>query len=281
MIPAEFLVILLGLASAAAWGAADFGGGFASKRTSEYSVVILMQAVGLILLPILAMGFSEQFPQGGGIFWGFVAGVAGSLGLVFLYRALSQGKMGVVAPVSAIITVALPVIYGAVKEGLPSGYQMAGFMVALVAMWMISSSDDNGDIRRQDIVLPLLAGVGFGIFFISVDMFSEDAVFWPLTVAKLSSVITILLISILTRSQGIPTRGALPLIILAGIFDAGGNLFFALASQVGRVDIATVVASLYPGSTVLLAWIFLKERLALKQWMGVVLALVAIVFISL
>ncbi|MCD4820532.1 MAG: DMT family transporter [Methanococcoides sp.] len=281
MIPAEFLVILLGLASAAAWGAADFGGGFASKRTSEYSVVILMQAVGLILLPILAIGFSEQLPHGGGIFWGFIAGVAGSLGLVFLYRALSQGKMGVVAPVSAIITVALPVIYGAVKEGLPSAYQMAGFMVALVAMWLISSSDDNGDIRRQDIVLPLLAGVGFGIFFISVDMFSEDAVFWPLTVAKLSSVITILLISILTRSRGIPTRGALPLIILAGIFDAGGNLFFALASQVGRVDIATVIASLYPGSTVLLAWIFLKERLALKQWMGVVLALVAIVFISL
>ncbi|MCM1986763.1 DMT family transporter [Methanococcoides seepicolus] len=281
MIPAEFLVILLGLASAAAWGAADFGGGFASKRTSEYSVVILMQAVGLILLPILAIVFSEQFPRGGGIFWGFVAGVAGSLGLVFLYRALSQGKMGVVAPVSAIITVALPVIYGAIKEGLPSVYQMAGFMVALVAMWLISSSDDNGDIRRQDIVLPLLAGVGFGIFFISVDMFSEDAVFWPLTVAKLSSVITILLISILTRSRGIPTRGALPLIILAGIFDAGGNLFFALASQIGRVDIATVIASLYPGSTVLLAWIFLKERLALKQWMGVVLALVAIVFISL
>ncbi|ABE52559.1 DMT family transporter [Methanococcoides burtonii] len=281
MIPAEFLVILLGLASAAVWGAADFGGGFASKRTNEYYVVILMQAVGLILLPILAIVFSEQFPQGGGIFWGFVAGVAGSLGLVVLYRALSQGKMGVVAPVSAIVTVALPVIYGALKEGLPSVYQMTGFVVALVAMWLISSSDDNGDIRRQDIVLPLLAGVGFGIFFISVDMFSEDAVFWPLTVAKASSVITILLIAILTGSKNIPVRGALPLIILAGIFDAGGNLFFALASQVGRVDIATVVASLYPASTVLLAWIFLKERLALNQWMGVVLALVAVVFISL
>ncbi|NPE30214.1 DMT family transporter [Methanococcoides sp. SA1] len=281
MIPAEFLVILLGLASAVAWGAADFGGGFASKRTNEYYVVILMQAVGLILLPILAIVFSEQFPQNGGIFWGFVAGVAGSLGLVLLYRALSQGKMGVVAPISAIVTVALPVMYGASKEGLPSVYQMVGFVVALVAMWLISSSDDNGDIRRQDIVLPLLAGVGFGIFFISVDMFSEDAVFWPLTVAKASSVITILLISILTGSKGLPARGALPLIILAGIFDAGGNLFFALASQVGRVDIATVVASLYPASTVLLAWIFLKERLALKQWTGVVLALVAIVFISL
>lgn len=281
ILPPELLVILFSLSSAVVWGAADFGGGFASKRTSEYSVVLVTQSVGLVLLPILAIMFSEEFPQMSGIFWGFVAGVAGSLGLVFLYRALSQGKMGVIAPISAVVTVTLPVIYGSIKDGLPSSYQLIGFMIAFIAIWLISSSDEKGEIKRQDLVLPLLAGAGFGIFFISVDLFSSDAVFWPLSVAKVSAVITIILVTLLTKAQVVPTRSAIPLIIIAGVFDASGNLFFALASQVGRIDIATVVASLYPGSTVLLAWIVLKERLASKQWLGVILAMVALIFISL
>ncbi|SES96673.1 EamA-like transporter family protein [Methanococcoides vulcani] len=281
MISPEILVIFFSLAAAATWGAADFGGGFATKRASVYSVVIITQAVGLVLLPFLALYFSEEFPPMNGMFWGFVAGVAGSLGLLALYHALSMGKMGVVAPISAVVTVALPVVYGAFNEGLPAGHQIAGFVMAIAAMWLISSTGEKGEIKKQDVVYPLLAGVGFGIFFISVDLFSESAVFWPLTVAKLSAVVVILGFALLRRSATVPSKGVLPLIILAGLFDTGGNLFFALASQVGRLDIATVIASLYPGSTVLLAWIILKERLSSMQWIGVVLALAAIALISL
>ncbi|WP_135606616.1 DMT family transporter [Methanococcoides sp. NM1] len=281
MISPEILVIFFSLAAAATWGAADFGGGFATKRASVYSVVIITQVVGLVLLPFLALYFSEEFPPMNGMFWGFVAGVAGSSGLLALYHALSMGKMGVVAPISAVVAVALPVVYGAFNEGLPAGHQIAGFVIAIAAMWLISSTGEKGEIKRKDIVYPLLAGVGFGIFFISVDLFSESAVFWPLTFAKLSAVVVILGFALLRKSATVPSKSVLPLIIFAGLFDTGGNLFFALASQVGRLDIATVIASLYPGSTVLLAWIILKEHLSSMQWIGVVLALAAIALISL
>ncbi|WP_440953149.1 EamA family transporter [Methanococcoides sp. FTZ1] len=281
MIPPEILVTFFGLAAAATWGAADFSGGLATRRASVYSVVIITQAVGLVLLPFLALYFSEEFPPMDGIFWGFVAGVAGSSGLLALYHAFSRGKMGVAAPISAVITVALPVVYGASNEGLPAGYQIGGFVLAIVAMWLISNTGEKGEIKRQDVFYPLLAGVGFGIFFISVDLFSESAVFWPLTVAKVSAVVVILGFAFFRKSATLPSKSVLPVIILAGIFDAIGNLFFALASQVGRLDIATVIASLYPGSTVLLAWIILKEHLSSMQWIGVVLALSAIALISL
>ncbi|NYT19813.1 MAG: DMT family transporter [Methanosarcinales archaeon] len=281
MISPEVLVVFFSLAAAATWGAADFGGGFATKRASVYSVVIITQAVGLFLLPFLALYFSEEFPPMNGMFWGFVAGVAGSLGLLALYHALSIGKMGVAAPVSAVVTVALPVVYGAFNEGLPAGHQIAGFVIGIGAMWLISSTGEKGELKKQDLIYPLLAGVGFGLFFISVDLFSESAVFWPLTVAKISAVVVILGFALLRKSASVPSKDVLPLIILAGFFDTVGNLFFALASQAGRLDIATVIASLYPGSTVLLAWLLLKERMSSMQWVGVVLALAAIVLISL
>lgn len=281
MVPPEILVVFLSLAAAATWGAADFGGGFATRRASVYSVVIIIQAVGLVLLPLLAFYFSEDFPSMNGMFWGFIAGVAGSAGLLALYHALSLGKMGVIAPISAVVTVALPVIYGSFNEGLPAVHQLGGFVIAIVAMWLVSSTGEKGEVKRQDIFYPLLAGVGFGIFFISVDLFSESAVFWPLTVARLSAVLVILVFALLRRSVNIPSKSVLPLIVLAGIFDVAGGLFFALASQIGRLDIATVVSSLYPGSTVLLAWVILKERLSSTQWIGVVLALVSIALISL
>ncbi|WP_236622742.1 EamA/RhaT family transporter [Methanococcoides methylutens] len=230
MISPEILVVFFSLAAAATWGAADFGGGFATKRASVYSVVIITQAVGLVLLPFLALFFSEEFPPMNGMFWGFVAGVAGSFGLLALYHALSMGKMGVAAPVSAVVTVALPVIYGAINEGLPAGHQIAGFVLAIAAMWLIGSTGEKGEVKRQDLFYPLLAGVGFGIFFISVDLFSESAVFWPLTVAKISAVVVILGFAMLRKSATLPSKAVLPLIILAGILDAAGNLFFALAS---------------------------------------------------
>ncbi|AKB86197.1 EamA family transporter [Methanococcoides methylutens] len=281
MVSPEILIIFFGLAAAATWGAADFSGGFATRRASVYSVVIITQAVGLVVLPLLAVYFSEDLPPMSGMFWGVVAGISGSAGLLLLYHALSKGKMGVVAPISAVVTVALPVVYGSINEGLPAGYQIAGFVLAIGAMWLISNTGEKGEIKKQDVVYPLLAGVGFGIFYISVDLFSESAVFWPLTIAKVSSIVMILGFALLRKSASLPSKSVLPVIILAGIFDASGNLFFALASQVGRLDIATVMASLYPGSTVLLAWIILKERLSSIQWLGVVLALAAIALIAL
>lgn len=281
MIPAEFLVMFFSLAAAVIWGAGDFSGGFATKRASVYVVVLVSQVVGLVCLPLLAIVFSEPLPPTNSLFWGFFAGLAASFGMLLLFHALSTGSMGVAAPISAVFSVALPVVYGVFNEGLPASHQIAGFVIALISILLVSGTDEMGRIRIQELVFPLLAGVGFGMFFISVDHFSETAVFWPLSVAKLSAVLVTLGVILLRRSAKVPSGDVLPLIILTGVFETTGSLFFTLALEAGRLDIATVLSSLYPGGTVLLAWFVLKERLSSKQWIGVVLALIAIVLISL
>ncbi len=279
-IPAEILVVILGLAAAASWGAADFGGGVATKRASEYMVVIITQAVGAVLLSILAISYSENIPALDNALWGAFAGISGSLGLIALYRGLSRGKMGVVAPVSAVVAVILPVFYSAFYEGLPAIHQMMGFIIAIVGIWFIAGASEKTETHFDDIILALMAGFGFGLFFISIGQFSGDSLFWPLVIAKLSAVILLLSFVLVKKSVRLPLRNVLPIIIIAGVFDTFGNLFFGVATQIGRLDIATVTSSLYPGVTVLLAWIILKEHLSSKQWVGVLLALVALMFIS-
>ncbi|WP_135611792.1 DMT family transporter [Methanococcoides sp. AM1] len=281
MIPAEFLVVFFGLMAAISWGAGDFSGGFASKRANVYSVVLITQAVGVFLLAASAYLMAEKMPPLGGMLWGAVAGVFISIGLLALYRGLSQGRMGFVAPISAVVAASVPVIYGAFYEGLPAVHQMIGFAFAFVAVWLIAGGgDESSKIERTDLILPLIAGTGFGLFFISIDRVSDTAVLWPLTAARIAAVITLIIFIALSKQVYLPPKNVLPVIIIAGVFDTGGNTFFALASQAGRLDIASITSSLYPAGTVLLAWLILKEKLSLKQWIGVAAALVAIVFIS-
>ncbi len=280
MIPAEFLVVFFGLLAAVSWGAGDFSGGFASKKANVYGVVLITQTVGVFLLPASAYLFAEEMPPLGGMIWGAVAGIFISIGLLALYHGLSQGKMGFVAPVSAVVTASVPIIYGAFFEGLPGTYQMLGFAFAFAAVWLIAGGGETDKIERSDLIIPLIAGMGFGLFFISIDHVSDTAVFWPLTAARIAAVVVLLGFISFKGSVSLPSKSVLPIVIVAGIFDTGGNTFFALASQAGRLDIASITSSLYPAGTVLLAWLILKEKMAARQWVGVLAALVAVILIS-
>lgn len=281
MIPAELLVVFFGLLAAASWGAGDFSGGFASKKANVFSVVLIVQTVGVFLLAASAYLMGEELPGISGIIWGAVAGIFIGIALLALYHGLSQGKMGFIAPISAVVAASVPVLYGAFYEGLPATHQMAGFVFALAAVWLIAGENNGmGKIQVHDLMFPLIAGIGFGIFFISIDHVSETAVYWPLAVARAAAVLMVLGFIVVKGSISAPSRGILPIIVLAGIFDTGGNTFFALASQAGRLDIASITSSLYPAGTVLLAWLILKERMAIRQWTGVFFALIAIVLIS-
>lgn len=281
MIPVELLVVFFGLLAAASWGAGDFSGGFASKKANVFSVVLIVQIVGVFLLAASAYLMGEELPGISGIIWGAVAGIFIGIALLALYHGLSQGKMGFIAPISAVVAASVPVLYGAFYEGLPATHQMTGFVFALAAVWLIAG-ENNGmkKIQVHDLMFPLIAGIGFGIFFISIDHVSETAVYWPLAVARAAAVLMVLGFIVVKGSISAPSRGILPIIVLAGIFDTGGNTFFALASQAGRLDIASITSSLYPAGTVLLAWLILKERMAIMQWTGVFFALIAIVLIS-
>ena len=277
------LSILFGLLSALAWGAADFTGGLASRRTNVYGVVIVAEAVGMVLVAASAFVTGEPIPPLQAWLWGGASGLCGGVGLLILYRSLSSGRMSVAAPVSAVIAVILPLLVGAVTDGLPGMWTFIGFALALAAVWLIARGEGgkNSAIRLNEVYLPLLAGVTFGLFFVFMHQASRDSTLWPIVAARSVSAVSLLIYALITRQRWIPERHHWQMIALCGLLDVSGNGFYVLAGQIGRLDVAAVLGSLYPGSTVALARLVLKERMLRVQALGIVLALAAIVLIAL
>ncbi len=276
----ELTTVFYGLAAAACWGAGDFSGGLATKRSSAYSVVIISQIIGAVLLIVLALLLNETFPKPESMVWGGLAGFSGGLGLIALYHGLATGRMGVVAPVTAVVTVIVPVLVSAFMEGLPGGLQLAGFALAVMAVWLVSRPEGNSVIHWRSLRLPVLAGIGFGLYMIFMDRAGETSILFPLVAVRFASISLLAGIAVIIRQPLKPQSSQLPIIALAGIFDTVGNAFFVLATQAGRLDVAAVASSLYPAGTVLLAWIILKEGVNRRQWVGVLAALAAIVLIA-
>jgi drug/metabolite transporter (DMT)-like permease len=267
------------LASAASWGAGDFCGGVATKRAGGYQVVIGAQFVGLIGFLALALVTGETSPGAVDLIWCGVAGVAGAVGLLALYRALAEGRMGVAAPVSGMLSAAVPAIAGAMVEGLPPQLTLAGFALALVAVWLIARTGHDA-IHIGQLGLPVVAGFGFGLFIVIIGRASGSAVFWPLVAARAASLTILPVIARLNGQSIRPPRHAMLPVAIAGVFDAGGNAFLVMAAHAGRLDVAAVLSSLYPAGTVLLAWLILKERISGWQFAGLVTAFVAIAAIT-
>ena len=279
MTGSEFAPVVFGLASAACWGAGDFCGGLATKRTHVYSVVIASQLVGVVMLIGLALAFAEKVPSPVHLLWGSLGGLAGTLGLIAFYSALASGRMGVAAPVAGVIGAAAPAILGAVLEGWPGTARAVGFVLALIAVWFISRTEDAA-FRVRELGLAAVAGLSFGVFFMFIHRASETAVLWPLVAARLTSLSMLFIVATATRQPRLPEVKHLPLVALVGVLEVGGNAFYALAAHVGRLDVAAVISSLYPGTTVWLAWLILKERITRLQTVGIVAALAAIVLIA-
>ena len=276
----SLLSTIYGLASAASWGTGDFAGGVASKTNSTFAVVVLSQIVGGVLMFILALAFGESFPSTVDVLWGAASGLAGVVGLLALYHGLSQGRMGIFAPLTAVVGATFPVPLAFLQDGLPPVTTLIGLGLSLVAVWLLSAENGIGNVKIKDLGLPFISGMGFGLFFILIAQVDEGSVFWPLTFARIASVSVVALI-IIGRGRKIGKITQLPVILISGICDAGGNAFFTLASQAGRLDVAALLSSLYPAATVLLAWIILKERLQFWQWVGVAFAFAALILIAL
>lgn len=271
--------IVFGLLSAAAWGAGDFCGGLATKRSNVYGVLIGSQAAGCVALVIMALAFSERMPAFDQMVWGGAAGLAGAFGLIALYTALAAGRMSAAAPASAVIAALIPASFGILVQGVPNLLKLFGFGLALIGVWFVSSAKGSVIDLRQ-LQLPILAGLGFGVFLIIINRVSDVSILWPLVAARLAALIALLLVTIITQRPRLPDRTQLRLIVLAGLMDALGNSFFALAGRVGRLDVAAVLASLYPASTVALARLILKERITRMQSIGIAATLIAIVLIT-
>ncbi|MCZ2126189.1 MAG: DMT family transporter [Anaerolineales bacterium] len=276
--------ILFGLLSALSWGAGDFTGGMAARKVGAYRSVFYAELIGVALIVPIALFIREPFPALRSILFCLLSGVFGSMGLLLLYHAMSVGLMSVAAPVSALLAAALPVLVGITSDGFPGVLIFLGFGFALLAVWLISQSGDGmKDVfsHLADLKLPLLAGMGFGLYFVFINIATRDGgTVWPMVLSRASGMTLIAAYLLVTRASWKFNFSALPVIALNGILDLGGNFFFILAGQAGRLDVAAVLSSLFPGATVLLAWIALKERLNRSQWVGVVCALIGIVLIT-
>lgn len=276
----ELAPIVFGLTSAACWGAADFCGGLATKRTQVYRVIISSQAVSLILLLALAFLTREAALSIDRLLWGYAAGMFGAIGLIALYRSLADSHMGVAAPVSAVVAAGVPVIFGIFIEGLPGTPQLIGFGLAFIAVWLISRTR-HAKVHWRDLVLPFLAGLSFGIFFVIIGSVGESTVWWPLIAARIGSLSLLLGMTFLRKQAQIVERPLIAIAVLIGVLEVGGNACYILARQAGRLDVAAVLASLYPAGTVLLARVILKEHVGRSQVVGIAAALTAIILITL
>jgi len=272
--------LFFGLLSALSWGGGDFCGGLSTRRADPYTVVFVAEFVGAALLATLALLFREAMPDSTHLLWAGAGGLLGAVGLLVLYQALSTGHMGIVAPLTAVISGGMPVIFGLITDGLPDMLHLAGFLVALIAVWLLAGGAGE-TLTRRDLIYTLIAGLSFGFYFVFIDAgTSEGNVFWSLTFARSLGGLLLLAAILVMRRPLLPPRAVLPINAMTGLLDAGGNLFFALAASAGRLDVAAILASLYPGVTVLLAWGFLGQRLNRPQAIGVGAALAAIVLIA-
>lgn len=277
------LAVLFGLASALSWGTGDFSGGLAARKVGAYKAVMWAEAIGLGFV-LLALPFvREPFPDAATILWSAAAGVIGAVGLLAFFEAMRRGRLSVVAPLSALLGAVIPVVVGSFVDGMPKPAVFLAFGLALLAIVLISrehpaAAEENR--TRPYLLISLLAGIAFGFYFVLIHQASPQLVLAPMIVSRSLGMAAIALYLLLKgEGLGVPS-GSWRLLAVNGLFDVGGNFFYILAGQAGRLDVAAVLGSLYPGMTVFLAWIILKERLQFTQWIGILLALIAIILMT-
>lgn len=290
---------LIALTAAAFWGGGDFSGGMGVKSAGGSTVAALRFLIfsnGLSLAGLLALVLlrHQAMPHGAPLLWGVAAGVAAAVAVTAFYIALSRGAMGASAAVSGLLAAAIPAMVSSAIEGAPTALRLTGFVMAAAAIWMIAAgpSAENADRNNQrgTVMLAVGAGLGFGLYFVALRMANPLGTLEPLALARLSSTVTCVLLLVvlqLRRPQsgvrtgwqlnGATWRWLLGVVLL----DTGGNLSFVAATRMGRLDVASVLASLYPAGTILLAAWRLHERPTLRQFAGMAVALAAVLMITL
>jgi drug/metabolite transporter (DMT)-like permease len=275
------MAVVLALISGLSWGVSDFLGGTLSKQHGAWVTAVAVQ-VGAVVSTAAAAAALGGSPTTADWLWGSASGVGVGVGTAFLFRGLSIGRMGVVAPISAVGTALVPVAFGLVSGERPGPLAVLGIVAALPAIWLIAASTDISDQGPQNsgIADAVIAGFGFGAGFACLDAVRPQAGLAPLVAEQIVSLAPILLIALLTRKAFWPrTRSAWTAAWL-GPLGTAANACLLWAMQAGMLSVVSVLVSLYPASTVALAAIVLRERIHRAQWVGLALAGVAVGLIS-
>jgi drug/metabolite transporter (DMT)-like permease len=274
----QFTSSLYALGAVCTWGVSDFLGGYTARRFHAFFLAALGHMSGTLLMLSIALGAHEPFPPQSHLIWAAAAGMAGGVSLALFYQALSQGSMGISAPTTAVLSAGIPTGFGLLREGFPGYVPCAGFALAMVGIWLVSRPE--GAVRPKGLGLAIAAGLGFALFFIFIKKTGSGDAFWIAAVARTASFAVTGTITLLGRRFTPFYRGGVWLGLLAGCLDVSGTAFFVRASQMGRLDTAVVLSSLYPAITVLLARIFLHEKFTRWKLVGMLAALAAVPMIA-
>src|SRR6195256_2554914 len=277
-VPPQFGAAAYSLAAVLAWGTSDFLGGYATRRANPFLFTSIVNGGGLFLMITLAGASHTPFPSARSVIWVLAGGISGGGSLAIFYRALAAGRMGITAPVAAVIGAAIPTFFSIATEGLPGRLPIAGFLFAGTGLWLITRSEDGS--RPEGVGLAVLAGIGFAGFYLCIRQAGQASPLWIATLTRTGGLLITGLIVLLQRRFQDITPAGLRWGVLTGCIDSVGTVLFILASQSGRLDQAAVMSSLYPAITVLLARLFLKEHFTRWKFVGLVAALAAVPMIA-
>jgi drug/metabolite transporter (DMT)-like permease len=297
----QLLPITLSLGSVFTWGTSDFLGGYAVRRANAFQFTTLAHAGGTLFMAALAWTNRSAFPSATSMCWALAAGLSGGAALAIFYRALASGRMGLAAPVAAVVSAGIPTLFAMLTEGLPGTIQIAGFVIAGIGLWLISRPENQT--RPEGLGLAVVAAIGFAGFFLCVKQAGNASAMWTAALARFASFLLTGAIVLIGRNLGKDadpseqmetaeenvsySRSATALDlhsatigILAGCLDVSGSALFIRASQIGRLDVSVVISSLYPAVTVLLARLILHEHFSRWRTFGMLAALTAVPMIA-
>jgi drug/metabolite transporter (DMT)-like permease len=295
-------MLILALAAAMLYGAADFMGGVAARRASAFSVMAVTEPAGAVVVLAVALagvtlargsslGAAATFGSWGGVAWAVAGGVVGAAGLIAFYSGFANAPMSVVAPVSALVSTVLPVGVAIAGGERPSVTVIAGAAACLAAIVLVSADSGGAEPgaarqpgRLRGLAYGVTAGAAFGLFFLFLNNAGHSAVLWPVAISRVTGTAVALVVLVAARTRplwgGERNRRLLGIALISGAVDAAANVCYILATRAGEFGLAVVITSLYPGATVLLARFVLHERMRIVQQAGLVLAAAGIVLVT-
>jgi len=275
----EYLPAAYALSTVGIWGASDFLGGIGARRANAFLFTAIVHLSGLTLMGGLALFAHAPLPGNTSLLWALLAGSVGGIALALFYRALASGKMGLTAPVAAVLGAGIPTIVTAFAEGFPGYRHVGGFVLAGIGVWLISRVEDGAG-RPEGLGLAVLAGVGFAGFYLCINKAGNASALWIAVISRTASfVVTSAFVLFGRHIRAVPTP-VLVIAILTGCLDITGSAVFIRSAQMGRLDVAVVLSSLYPAVTVLLARILLHEHFSHARTVGMLAALASVPMIA-
>ncbi|HLX85854.1 MAG TPA: EamA family transporter [Terriglobales bacterium] len=278
-LPAQYLPAAYSLTAVGVWGTSDFLGGMGARRANAFLFTAIVHISGMVMMGTLAVMTHALFPGVASVGWSLAAGALGGLALAFFYRALSRGNMGLVAPVAAVLSAAIPTVVTAFSTGFPGYRHLLGFLLAGIGVWLISRTEGASG-RPEGLGTAILAGVGFAGFYLCIHQAGDASAMWTAACSRFASLVVTAGFVIFGRHIRSVAAPVLAIAVIAGILDVSGSAFFVRANQLGRLDDAVVISSLYPTVTVLLARFFLHEHFSRGRTIGMVAALAAVPMIA-